>query len=89
MATTNNKQWGRCTKVHPKTQSFKAYIEGAAEWAKNNLKTPCNICGTETECTDAKIIDNGIVASFMCDSGHITTQTTKESELRRAYNARD
>ena len=89
MADANNKHWGRCTKIHPKIQSFKSYIEGAAEWAKTNLKTHCKTCGVKTGCTNTKITDNNITALFRCDSGHVTTQTTKESEIRRAYNARD
>ena len=89
MTTKNNKQWGRSTKVHPKRQSFESYIEGAAEWAKKNLTTQCNTCGEKTTHTDAEIVGNDIITSFTCDSGHITTQTTKESELRRAHNAQN
>ena len=89
MAPKNNKQWGRSTKVHPKRQSFKSYMEGAVEWAEKNLTTQCNSCGDRTVHTAAKIKDNDIITSFTCATGHVTTQTTKESELRRAYNARD
>lgn len=89
MSTKSNKQWGRSTKVNPKRQSFKSYIEGAAEWAKKNITTHCKTCGVETGCAGTKISDNNITVLFRCDSGHVTTQTTKESEIRRAYNTRD
>ena len=89
MALKNNKQWGRSTKVNPKRQSFKSYIEGASEWAKKNLITHCKICGIKSECKRTVITDNNIIAIFRCDTGHTTTQTAKESELRRAYNTRD
>ena len=89
MAPKNSKQWGRSTNVHPKRQSFESYIEGAAGWAKQNRTTQCNTCGERTTHTDAEIIGRGITTAFTCDSGHITKQTTKERELRRAYNTRD
>ena len=89
MANINKKQWGRSTKVNPKRQSFKSYIEGAAEWAIKNLTTHCKICGLKAGCKNAVITGNNIIAIFRCDTGHTTTQTTKESELRRAYNTRD
>ena len=86
MATTNNKHWGRSIKIHPKIQSFEQYIEGAAEWAKKNLTTHCKICKTKIGCTSIEVTGSNIIAIFKCNSGHTTTQTTKESELRRAYN---
>ena len=89
MANIKSKQWGKSTKVNPKRQSFKSYIGGATEWAKKNLTTQCNTCRARTTHTDAEIIGSDITTSFTCDSGHITKQTTKERELRRAYNTRD
>ena len=86
MGNINKRYWGRSTKVAPKRQSFKRYAEGAVEWAKNNRKAACTLCGTETECTCAEIVENDIVASFTCACGHTTTQIAKESELLRTYN---
>lgn len=86
MGNINKRYWGRSTKVAHKRQSFKLYVEGAVEWAKNNRKASCKLCGTETECTCAEIVENDIVASFTCTCGHTTTQRAKESELRTAYN---
>ena len=89
MAPKTSKHWGRSTKVHPKRQSFKEYIEGAAEWAKQNRTTQCNTCGERTTHTEAEIRGNDIIETFTCDAGHATTVTTKESELRRTYNMRE
>ena len=89
MAPKTNKQWGRSTKVHPKRQSFKEYIEGAAEWAEQNLTTQCNSCGERTSHTKSEIKENNITITFTCDAGHTTTATTKESELRRTHIMRE
>ena len=86
MAHINKRYWGRNTKMSPKRQSFTRYVAGAVEWAKNNRKVACEKCGTENECTCAEIIDSDVITSFICDCGYTTTQRTKESELRRAYN---
>ena len=87
MPTKSNKPWSRSTKVRPKRQSFNSYIEGAVEWAKKNRTTQCNTCGARTTHTAATIEGNNIITTFTCGTGHTTTQTTGENELKRAYNA--